>query len=84
MIGETASTEIGGSKAHWIADALGRQVTLRFPKIRAVIWFNKHWDGMDWPIESSPRAVQALRAAIRSPVYVANRFAHADTSPIGP
>jgi mannan endo-1,4-beta-mannosidase len=84
MIGEMGSTEIGGSKARWIADALGRQVTSRFPRIRAVIWFNKRWDGMDWPIESSPGAVQALRAAIRSPVYVANRFAHADTSPIGP
>jgi Glycosyl hydrolase family 26 len=84
MIGEMASTEIGGSKARWIADALGRQVTLRFPRIRAVIWFNKHWAGMDWPIESSRAARQAFRAAIRSPVYVANRFPHADTSPIPP
>jgi mannan endo-1,4-beta-mannosidase len=84
MIGETASTEIGGSKARWIADALGTQVPLRFPRIRAVIWFNKEWEGMDWPIESSRAARQALRAAIRSRVYVANRFAQADTSPIRP
>jgi hypothetical protein len=82
MIGETASTEIGGSKARWISEAFGRQVPRRFLRIKAIIWFNKYWGGMDWPIESSRAARQALRAAIRSPVYAVNRFAHADTSPI--
>ena len=43
MIGETASTEIGGSKADWITDALGTQVLDRFPRIRAIVWFNKYW-----------------------------------------
>jgi hypothetical protein len=82
MVGETASTEVGGSKAQWITDALTRQVPGRFPRIRAFVWFNKHWGGIDWPLESSPTARLAFRAAIRLPVYAANRFAHADTSPI--
>ena len=84
MIGETASTEIGGSKARWITNALTRQVPYGFPQIQALVWFNKYWGGMDWPIESSRAARQALRAAIQSHVYSANRFAHADTSPIPP
>jgi mannan endo-1,4-beta-mannosidase len=84
MVGETASTEIGGSKAQWITDALTREVPRRFPRIRALVWFNKHWDGLDWPIESSQDAQRAFRAAIQSPVYSANRFAHAVTSPIPP
>jgi hypothetical protein len=84
MIGETASTEIGGSKAHWITDALGTQVLDRFPRIRAIVWFNKSWNRMDWPIESSDAAASALRAAIASPAYADNRFEHARDSPILP
>ena len=84
MIGETASSEIGGSKARWIADALGRAVPQRFPRIKALVWFNKYWNGMDWPIESSLSARRALRAAIRSRLYAPNRFAHVRISPIRP
>lgn len=82
MIGETASTEIGGSKAAWIADAYGSAIPVRFPRIAAVVWFNKFWDEMDWPIETSSAAQEALRSALGSPVYVTNVFRNAPAGPI--
>jgi mannan endo-1,4-beta-mannosidase len=82
MVGETASTEVGGSKSRWIADALGVQIPRHFPRIKAVVWFNKYWAGMDWPIESSRAAQQAMRSAVASPIYAVNRFANAHASPI--
>jgi hypothetical protein len=74
MIGETGSTEVGGSKANWIADALGTTLPRAFPKIRAVVWFNwniVHPDGVrwDWPIESSLAATRSFANAIYSSYY---------------
>ncbi len=83
MIGETASSEHGGSKAAWIADALGT-LPSRFPQVRAVVWFNKNWDGQDWMIETSPSAQAAFAQAIRSPFYASNTFARASRAPIRP
>lgn len=85
MIGETASTEQGGSKPEWIADALGTSLPGSFPKIRALVWFN--WNitengfEHDWPIESpvttpsgpSP-STAAFANAISSPYYAGNTF----------
>jgi hypothetical protein len=84
MIGETSSTEIGGSKAAWITDAFGTQLPAAFPRIDAVVWFNKDQYGLDWPIESSSSATAAMRAALESPVYATNRFRHAPGKPIRP
>jgi hypothetical protein len=69
MIGETGSTEHGGSKAGWIGDALAVQIPFNYPAVRAVVWFNKRWDGVNWPIESSPAARLAFAGAIASPAY---------------
>jgi hypothetical protein len=85
MIGETASTESGGSKPEWIAEALGTSLPTNFPKIKALVWFN--WNitengfEHDWPIESpittpsgpSP-STAAFANAISSPYYAANSF----------
>jgi hypothetical protein len=74
MIGETGSTEAGGSKASWVANALGTTLPRAFPKIRAVLWFN--WnivdrDGVewDWPIESSTAVTRSFANAISSSYY---------------
>jgi hypothetical protein len=69
MIGEMGSTEHGGSKADWIRDALAVRVPLHYPAVRAVVWFNKRWDGVNWPIESSPAARSAFADAISLPIY---------------
>lgn len=78
MIAETASTEFGGSKAQWIADAYSEQLPVKFPKIRAVSWFNwnivKEEGRWDWQIESSPSAQAAFSNAISSPYFARNTF----------
>jgi hypothetical protein len=74
MIGEMASTEYGGEKSAWITDAIGTQIPKNFPKIKAVLWFNK-WDGaQDWPIETSAAAQTAFKNAIAAPIYATNTF----------
>jgi hypothetical protein len=78
MIGETASTESGGSKPEWIADALGTYLPTNFPNIKAVTWFN--WNitesgtEWDWPIESSAASTTSFANAISSPYYAENTF----------
>ncbi len=78
MIAETASTEVGGSKAAWITDALQAQLPVSWPRVKAVLWFN--WNHpvsngtMDWVIESSAAARAAFAAGISSPYYAANTF----------
>jgi hypothetical protein len=64
VIGEIASSEQGGSKAQWIADML-RALPVRYPRIRGLVWFDKFENGMDWPIETSPGAIEAFAAGIQ-------------------
>jgi len=84
MLGETAASEYGGSKPAWIEDALTRQLPARYRKVRAIVWFNKNADDMDWIIESSPASRAAFAAGIRSGHYASNRFGRLATSPIRP
>src|SRR5215211_474809 len=74
MIGEIASREYGAAdKAAWITDTLSTQLPKKFPRIKAVVWFN--WriyeigSWWDWPIESSSAARAAFANAISSPYY---------------
>jgi mannan endo-1,4-beta-mannosidase len=74
MIGEWGSVEQGGSKADWFTDALKTQLPSRYPKIRAAVYFNWPFDGVDWRIESSSAAQSAWRAGIASSYYYPNQF----------
>jgi mannan endo-1,4-beta-mannosidase len=74
VIGETASTEHGGSKAAWITDLLATQLPDAYPQVKAFLWFDKVDSGMNWPLESSLSATAAFAAGIGSDSYVANRF----------
>jgi len=81
MIAETGSTEVGGgaSKAEWITGALGPQLAIDFPQVKAVVWFNwniptEDGEAWDWPIESSPNAEAAFASAISSPYYAGDEF----------
>lgn len=75
LIGETASTEKGGSKADWITDMLSIQIPHRFPNVKGLVWFEQldpvyaQQDPLGWPIESSPSAQAAFAAGIASPYY---------------
>ena len=83
MIGEVASSEYGGSKATWIKEML-TQVPTEYPKIRALLWFDKYDSSMDWPIETSATATGAFAAGISNPVYPDATFGSLSTSKIQP
>jgi hypothetical protein len=68
MIGEVASSEDGGSKAGWIKDMLAR-IPAEYPKIRALLWFDKFDSGLDWPIETSATATAAFAEGLQGPSY---------------
>jgi mannan endo-1,4-beta-mannosidase len=86
MIGETASSENGGSKANWITDMLEVQLPSNFPQIKAVVWFDTTSSDpvVSWPLESSPSALSAFSIGIASPVYPDNAYATLNVSPIPP
>jgi len=81
VIGEMGSTESGGSKAAWIQEALSA-VPAEYPKVRALLYFEKYDSGMDWPIESSASATSAFAAGIQNSLYLGNSFGNIATSPI--
>ncbi len=68
MIGETASSELGGDKAAWITHGLLTDVPKRFPRLRAIIWFDENKE-TDWRINSSSTALAAFIAVAKSPTY---------------
>ena len=73
MIGEVASSEYGGSKAGWIREMLS-QIPTEYPKIRALLWFERYDSGMDWPLETSSGAETAFAEGMRNPAYEGNLF----------
>jgi hypothetical protein len=83
MIAEMGSSEYGGSKAAWIAEALAA-IPSSYPQIRAALWFDKFDDGMDWPIESSTSAAAAFAQGIQAPSYTSNGYGGLNAGTIGP
>ncbi len=83
IISEVGSSEYGGSKAAWIADAL-ESARSDYPQLRGLLWFEKYDDGMDWPIETSSSATSAFAAGIQNPAYLGNTFAAAGPGTIQP
>ena len=84
MLAEFGSKESRGDphrKARWILDALQTQIPLRFPQIKAAVYFN--WNVSEDPtspdaslaIESSPQSQQAFATGIGSSYYASNTFA---------
>lgn len=68
LIGETASSELGGEKATWITQGLLADAPYRFPRLRAVVWFDENKE-TDWRINSSPASLAAFRTVAASPIY---------------
>jgi mannan endo-1,4-beta-mannosidase len=87
IVGETGSTETGGSKAHWISSMLA-ELPSKFPKIRGLLWFDRLDAGpgghTDWPIESSPGSTAAFASGIAASPFTANAFSALNSSPIPP
>ena len=68
MIGETASTGTGRRKAAWIRDGLQEDVRSKFPRVRAVVWFNKNKE-RDWRVHSSRQSLAAYKRVAGSSLY---------------
>lgn len=68
MIGETGSNDVGGDKSAWIASALGREAP-RFPRIRALVWFDSETPRGNFRVDTSPDSLAAFRRAVSAPVY---------------
>jgi len=69
MIGEFASSELGGSKAAWIADAAAR-MRAAYPNLRGFSWFN-YAKETDWRVESSMASLNAFKSAfVNDPYFV--------------
>lgn len=81
MIGEMASSPVGGDKAKWVSDAYTKFIPNDFPKIKAVIWFNENKE-QDWRIESSREVQFAFSQSINSGLYATNSFNKINNSPI--
>ncbi|TYQ17960.1 UNVERIFIED_CONTAM: endoglucanase [Acetivibrio alkalicellulosi] len=66
ILGEWASSEIGGDKARWITESFN---TLRtsYPRIFASVWFSENKE-TDWRIDSSNASLQAYRNAVAGSV----------------
>lgn len=90
LMGETASTEKGGSKSAWITDMLERQIPARFPNLKGFVWFEKKEailgenSPSGWEVESSPSALAAFQNGIASPLYAGATFGSLNESPIPP
>lgn len=85
IIGEVASTELGGSKASWIRDMLGTQLRGNYPRIKGFLWFNDRTGG-DWPIETSLGAKNAFAKGIAAHRYApaSSKFSNLRSGKIRP
>jgi hypothetical protein len=83
MIAEIGSSEQGGSKAEWISETL-EEVPVEYPRVKALLWFDKFDDGMDWPVETSSTATGAFAEGLRSPAYLGASYGEIAGGPIQP
>ena len=64
LLPEVGCTETGGSKATWIAEALSPDTAERFPRVRALVWFDTPKE-QPWHLDSSPAARAAWETGLR-------------------
>ena len=83
MLGEFATSSFGGHKAAWLKKMF-ELLPRRYPRIRALVYFNTVDRGVDWPLEISGPATKAFAKGIRKGIYANNRFGELATSPILP
>ncbi|HEX2027909.1 MAG TPA: cell wall-binding repeat-containing protein [Nitriliruptorales bacterium] len=67
MVSETSSTEVGGDKAAWIAQARS-DLKQRFPSVAGLVWFHVDKE-QDWRIDSSTAAFSAFRDLAHDPYF---------------
>jgi glycosyl hydrolase family 26 len=68
IITETSSSEAGGDKAAWIRSSFMSSIPQNFPRVSAVVWFNRSQED-DWRINSSQSSLDAYRAVVNCSIY---------------
>jgi len=68
MIAETASAPTPGNKAHWIRRGFRTTIPTKFPRVRAVVWFDQDKE-TDWRVNSSKKSLRAWRHVVRLKRY---------------
>lgn len=68
MIAETSSSESGGDKAAWIRQGFLRTIPEKFPRVAAVVWFDRNQE-QDWRVNSSSASLAAYREVASSKIY---------------
>jgi hypothetical protein len=71
IIAETSSSEAGGNKADWIRDGFLKTIPQKFPRVSAVLWFDRNAEE-DWRINTSSAALAAYREVVASTLYGGN------------
>ncbi len=82
IIGETASSETGGSKAAWITDMFNELP--HYPNIHGLVYYDQYDGGSDWPLETSLPAIAAFKTGIGSSAFTTNTYAGLPDGPIQP
>jgi hypothetical protein len=82
MLGEMGTSDFGGDKAAWLRSFFGS--LWRYPKVRAVVYFDVNDRGTHWPVEMSQDTLNAFAAGFGQPYFLSNSFSNFDTSPIPP
>ncbi len=80
IIGETASSETGGSKAAWITDMFNELP--HYPNIHGLVYYDQYDGNSDWPLETSQSAIAAFTTGIGSPAFTTNTYADAPDTTI--
>lgn len=70
MIGETASSNAHARSPEWIRDAFSTLTSVRYPHLKAMLWFNKNQDGADWQLKPWTPATEAYRTGVSHPAWV--------------
>jgi hypothetical protein len=71
IIAETSSSEAGGNKANWIREGFLQTIPRDFPRVSAVIWFDRD-EEEDWRIDTSSASLAAYREVVASTLYGGN------------
>ncbi len=64
IVAETASTESGGNKAVWIANAFA-DIAANLPRLDGVVWFDQNKE-TNWQVDSSSASLAAFRQVSHS------------------
>jgi hypothetical protein len=84
MIPETASCDVGGDKAAWIAGAQ-QAIKDQFPRLRAFVWFDEAKEpDCNWLVATSPGSLAAYSAMGADPYFQPADGLPDDTQPPSP